>query len=476
MSQGVKRTPAWDDGEIDSPPAFGRASTTPENLFVCALGCGLVTLPGSFSGGYFAGSWTWLTVALASIAGLRFVLRGRIVMSRAELVVLVALASLALWTLLSSFWAVADANPVFEARRTFLYVVAFASLLLWVEAGSAFFILTGALTGITLLSAYAIGERALQDKRGLSPFEGNLLVGSLGYANALGILAAVGTLLAIGLAAVSSERWLERTFKAATAPLAITLALTESKGAWLALGVGLVVALGIAGAELRDRLLSSLVACLPACVAAVALAEVTQGAWLLIAVIAPTVLNACLPTPRFRWRGVLLLICGVLAVAIIAAGSVRMSHSFGHRGDYWQVALHDARSNPLLGSGAGSFASVWLDERPVPIGGKNAHSLYLETLAELGPLGLGLVGAFALLPLFVALRWRRLGVVPVAAGAYGAFLIHVGLDWDWQLPAVVFAALTAAAAILTTARTRASPHPRATAGSSNRRRGAFEEH
>jgi O-antigen ligase len=406
---------------------------------------------------------------LASIAGLGFVLRGRIRISRAELVLLIALAALALWMLLSSFWAVPDASPVLEARRTVLYLAALGSLLLWVEAGSARFLLAGTLTGITLLAAYALGERALQDEPASSPFEGNLLVGSLGYANALGILAGLGTVLALGLAAVSSEHRLERAFKAATVPLTITLALTESRGAWLALGVGLVVALGLADAELRDRLLSCLLACLPACVGAIALAEVTQGAWLLLALIAPTVLNVCLPTPRFRWRGALLLVCGALAVAIIAAGIVRMPHSLGHRADYWQVALDDVRSNPLLGSGAGSFASVWLDERPLPIGAKNAHSLYIETLAELGPLGLGLVGGFALLPLFVALRWRRLGVVPVAAGAYSAFLVHAGLDWDWQLPAVVFAALAAAAAILTTARTRSSPLP---LGRNRRERGS----
>jgi hypothetical protein len=39
--------------------------------------------------------------------------------------------------------------------------------------------------------------------------------------------------------------------------------------------------------------------------------------------------------------------------------------------------------------------------------------------------------------------------VPAAAAAYAAFLVHAGLDWDWEMPAVVVSALCAAAVVAT---------------------------
>ena len=66
-----------------------------------------------------------------------------------------------------------------------------------------------------------------------------------------------------------------------------------------------------------------------------------------------------------------------------ASGSFRL--------DLWRVAWDDATLHPLVGSGAGSYAAHWFRDRPLPLDATNAHQLYLETLAELGPLGLGLL-------------------------------------------------------------------------------------
>jgi hypothetical protein len=43
----------------------------------------------------------------------------------------------------------------------------------------------------------------------------------------------------------------------------------------------------------------------------------------------------------------------------------------------------------------------------------------------------------------------RTRYVPAALAAYTAFLVHAGLDWDWEMPVVVVAALCCAAAALT---------------------------
>jgi hypothetical protein len=47
--------------------------------------------------------------------------------------------------------------------------------------------------------------------------------------------------------------------------------------------------------------------------------------------------------------------------------------------------------------------------------------------------------------------------VPAAASAYVAFLLHAGLDWDWEMPVVVVAALSCAAAVVSSAIPRARP-------------------
>jgi hypothetical protein len=54
-----------------------------------------------------------------------------------------------------------------------------------------------------------------------------------------------------------------------------------------------------------------------------------------------------------------------------------------------------------------------------------------------------------LAPLRGAIARRHAPYVPAAVGAYAAFLVHAGLDWDWELPAVVVAALCCAGAVAT---------------------------
>ena len=73
------------------------------------------------------------------------------------------------------------------------------------------------------------------------------------------------------------------------------------------------------------------------------------------------------------------------------------------------------RRHPLLGSGAGTYEGFFYEHRnTAALNVRDAHNLYLETLAELGPAGLALL-AFALgLPLVAAVRSRADGV---AAGS-----------------------------------------------------------
>jgi len=79
---------------------------------------------------------------------------------------------------------------------------------------------------------------------------------------------------------------------------------------------------------------------------------------------------------------------------------------------------------------------------------KDAHSLYVETLSELGPAGLVLVVALVAIPVAAAIRLRGDPVAAAAGGAFVIFAVHAGLDWDWEMPVVTLAALGCAAALL----------------------------
>ena len=137
----------------------------------------------------------------------------------------------------------------------------------------------------------------------------------------------------------------------------------------------------------------------------------------------------------------------MLALAAVAA--VAVTGLTEPRASLWGVAWHEFAAHIAGGSGAGTFALAWARSGLIETrgGALDAHSLYLETLAELGAVGLVLLLAFLALPLARLSRLNS-GNAPVAAGAYVVFLVHAGLDWDWEMPAVVLAGLCCGAVVL----------------------------
>jgi hypothetical protein len=145
-----------------------------------------------------------------------------------------------------------------------------------------------------------------------------------------------------------------------------------------------------------------------------------------------------------------------VAVGTAAAVAARGHHLLaeGYRPSYWRVAWHEYVAHPWLGSAAGTFGDWWTRSGlPSQAGGAlDAHNLYLETLAELGPFGLALLGGVLLVPLVAAVAARRRPFVAAAAGAYAALLAHAALDWDWEMPAVMLAGFVCAAALVVAVR------------------------
>jgi O-antigen ligase len=130
-----------------------------------------------------------------------------------------------------------------------------------------------------------------------------------------------------------------------------------------------------------------------------------------------------------------------------AASPTRLASVQSNRYAYWRVALRTFGEHPLRGVGSGGFAAVWLRERPFAEPVRDAHSLYLETAAELGVVGLALL---ALVIGGVAAAARRVGpALPGATAARWAVARHAPRLWDWELPALSLVALLLAALLLT---------------------------
>jgi O-antigen ligase len=146
--------------------------------------------------------------------------------------------------------------------------------------------------------------------------------------------------------------------------------------------------------------------------------------------------------PSLRRRPRRTVACVLVAAALVAGGAV-LGQGHLRRNDrvaYWRLAMKDFESHVAVGSGAGTYAGYWSrhPERSyfAPF---HAHSLYLETAAELGVVGLALVVAMLALPL-----GSMGGRDPIRLGAtcgFLAFALHAAVDWDWDVPVVTTAAL-----------------------------------
>ena len=479
-------------------------------LLAGLLGACVVTPAAAVHGGYFPTSWGWQALLLSAIAATALIVREQIRLGQWELVALGAVAGLFAWTLLSTLWAPSSTWPIRESERMLVYVCGLAAILLVVRHAAYRALIGGVWIGITAICCYSLATRLFPGWQStFDPFGGYRLSEPIGYWNGLGILAAIGFLLALGVAARARPVTLRAVAAASIPAIATTLYFTYSRGAWLALGVGVLAALALDGRRLQlvtlglggvswaavAVLLASRLDGLTHVQAsrasathdgrrlAVELLVLSAAAALSVAFLAFAEKRIVIHRyVRTAYGSTLLLALATgLAVAFSHYGDpvtlVRTGYnslnsqppvsadlnrrlfnlSSPHRVDHWRVAWKEYEDEPVLGSGGGTYEQHWLKERRTNFHVRNAHNLYLETLATLGPIGLLLLATLLAAPLVAAIRVRGSSLVPAACGAYAAFLVHAALDWDWQLPAVTLAALSCGAAMLVRARSVAAP-------------------
>ncbi|MFL5897546.1 MAG: O-antigen ligase family protein [Solirubrobacterales bacterium] len=144
-------------------------------------------------------------------------------------------------------------------------------------------------------------------------------------------------------------------------------------------------------------------------------------------------------------------------------GADRLSSASGEsRYQFWSAAVKEAGSAPMTGTGAGTFEFWW--DRHADVEGtiRDTHSLYLQTLGELGIVGIAILAGFLLTVLIGGGRMTLRGPpelrAPLAAALAGcvAFCLTATFDWMWQVPVVPVAMLLLASTLVGT---RAAPAP-----------------
>ncbi len=413
------------------------------------------------------------------------------------------LAATAVLATVSLGWAADQGRAFEEAVRVSFYLGLFVlAVCTGTRAGRGEWIagLTIGLGIVTLIALFAYFQPGLLDNdRSEIPNAAGRLSYPVGYWNGAGaLLAAAAVLLAYAGARAVTRTW--RALATALVPLAVLgIWLSDSRGAGLALIVG--VAILIAASSERSRLLLSIAIGGLGGVTLILIggelgdltSSVTDSAMradgdlmtgfcpLLAAATGAIAWRADGWQPRWHISRRIALALGVAALVAIVVGvtaadpgkrldefkrppPTRAGTAVGGpdlssngRWQFWGQAIDAFSADPLRGVGAGGFEDWWAQHAPVALFVRNPHSLPLQQAAELGLPGLLLCLGFVAVLVVAAVGRLRSGVAGdaglliavVAAGSVGA-----AVDWTWEIPVVFAPALVCSALLLASAPAR----------------------
>lgn len=417
------------------------------------------------------------------------------------------------WTWLAVGWSESAERTLAEAARVATYLGFFVLGLCVVDRSTLRHLINGLGCAIGVVAAIAVLSRLhpawFPSNNPTGFYATARLAYPLNYSDATGEFAALGLPLLLYVA-TEARTLAGRAFAAGALPIVVLcVGLTVSRGGILAAVVGVLVFFCVAPDRL-PRLATGIVAAAGSAVVMYAVlrrplvrdANLSSGAPLasqqhaMLAI----VLLACagvalvqagitlgvrhgvwpewLVVPRRRARiavAVALAVVVAVVIAGIAAGvdhrlwqqfkqpnppvggnpySRLLSISGSHRYQYWVAAIHAFESSPWKGIGPGTFEFYWAQHNSLGEFVVNAHSLYVETLAELGIVGLLLVGGLVLFVL--AAGWLRAyratptirSQIAAAVAGFAGFAAAASFDWVWQIAVIPLIGLLLAAGAL----------------------------
>lgn len=490
-----------------------------QTALTVGLGALLAAIAFAADGGLRLGPTTLVEMALVLLGGA--VVAGALLLTgrpqRAwgvgTLSLLVAVAAL---TALSVVWAVNPAEAWLEANRTLAYTAAFAST---VALAHAIPHRWSAVLGAITLAAVVVSVYALLTKVFPGALNPDGIYARLrqpfGYWNAVGLMAALGVPGCLWLAARrSGHRALNALAYPALGLLLVTVLLSYSRGALLAAAIGAafwfavvplrlrglaVTVAGAGGAALvsawvfgQDALTLDRV---PLDLQAVAghqfglLLVVMSGLLLLCGLGVGFFTAQSPPGERARRR---VGVGTIVALALVPVG-IAIALTFTDRGlggtisntvtsltdpdaaqpsnepgrltsvgsvraRYWDEALRIFSEHPVVGAGAGGYGNARPRFAQDGVNVLHAHGFLVQTMSDLGLVGLALIVALLVAWALAAARAtglrprdrgrpytaERIGLLTLVAVVI-VFGVHSLVDWTWFVPATAVTALVAAA-------------------------------
>ena len=422
------------------------------------------------------------------------------------------------WTALATTWSASSERSLDELSRVACYLgILLLGIAIHRDRARAVRHTVGAVgTAVVVVAVLALISRlrpdlfpAAQQTEAFLPGSAGRLGWPLNYWNALAALMALGLPLLFAIATSARTLRAQAAAAAGIPVLALCGYLTFSRGGAIAAAAAVIVFLALAP-ERIPKLATALVTAGGSAVLVIGsihrsaieqglttAAAKHEGSTLLLAVVLVSagvaVIQAgiglavrhgtpprMLTVPPNRAR----LLIGVGAVlcvvaALLAGVPAALSHAwrdfknptaailredsigrFGSvsgngRYEYWKVAVNATSGHHLLtGNGPGTFQLIWLPRAPYYSYVQDAHSLYVETLSDVGIIGLALLIGFLGIVLGNAVRMvvrSRFEARIQAAGltaAMIAFCVSAAFDWIWQVPVLPAAFLLLAAAAL----------------------------
>jgi hypothetical protein len=478
-----------------------------------ALCFGLVLFLGLEGGGYdpLVHDQVGIAVWWALLATVAVGLLPRRRLGPAALAALGLLTAFALWIGLSLVWTESVEKTLTDFARALSYVAVFALVLLSRDGRETQRLIGAVAAAIVAVAVVALLSRLHPDWFPTAQQTGKILESEdrlsfpLNYWNALAALTAIGVPLLLQLA--SGARWiLTRAAAAAALPaMVLVLYLTLSRGGIGATAIAVLVFLVVAADRLPKLVPLAIAALAGAFLIVLAhdrealhegLANATareQGDELMPIVILVCAAVGALqagfsalgrrwqrpdwsrPSKQGTWAGVALgaLVLLVAALAIGAPGRVsdawsefkegggpgegseRLSSAAGEsRYQFWTSTLDENATAPLIGTGSGTFQVWWAREGDEAETVRDAHSLYMQTLGELGIVGILLLLSFLAWVFVSGLRAALLSDaeersrLAAALAGFTVFLLTAAVDWMWQVPVVPVAALMLASGLL----------------------------